>query len=172
MKHDEKWETIEKNKYQALLIGHGALVLLIGLISGVILLFAMLGGLVLWPILDIQIDFPGSVRGWKAAHVGGLTNGLLIAGVGLILTKFPLTMAKTRFIFWSFVLTGWGNTLFYWGGNLSGTRGLSIQDNAYGESNIAGVIAFIGGGSAMIFTIIATAFIGIAAFKYAKNKSY
>lgn len=169
MTENDIWQGEEKNRYQARLLGHGALVLLIGLISGVILIFSMLKGFVLWPILDIPYELPGSVRGWKAAHVGGITNGLLLMGVALAIVHLPLSYASTRFVFWSMVLTGWGNTLFYWGGNLAPSRGISVLDNDYGQSNMAGVVAFVGGGSAMLFTIISAGIIAVAAFNKARS---
>jgi hypothetical protein len=43
-----------------------------------------------------------------------------------------------------------------------------VLGNGYGESNLAGVVTFIGGGSAMLFTIISAGLIAIAAFKKAK----
>jgi hypothetical protein len=156
-------------RYQALLIGHGALVLLIGLISGLLLVFSMLGGFVLWPIMDIPYDLPGTTRGWKAAHVGGITNGLLLIGIALTLLKLPLTTRGLKLVFWSMVATGWGNTLFYWGGNLSPNRGVSFDANQYGESNIGGLIAFFGAGGPMLFTILAMAILARAAFRKAAD---
>lgn len=154
-------------RHQSLLIAHGALVLLIGLVSGLFLVFSMLGGFVLWPIMDIPYELPGTIRGWKAAHVGGITNGLLLIGIALAMVKVPLTLRGSKLVFWSLLATGWGNTLFYWGGNLSPSRGISFAANQYGESNLAGLIAFFGAGGPMLFTILAMAILARAAFKKA-----
>ena len=156
-------------RYQALLIGHGALVLLIGLVSGFFLVFSMLDGFVLWPIMDIPYEIPGTTRGWKAAHVGGITNGLLLIGVALAIVKLPLTSRGLKVIFWSLIATGWGNTLFYWGGNLSPNRGISFHANQYGESNLGGLIAFFGAGGAMLLTMVAMAILARAAFNKASD---
>ncbi|MFT5572644.1 MAG: hypothetical protein ACI9FR_001568 [Cryomorphaceae bacterium] len=161
--HSEHHELIVR--YQAKLLGHGALVLVIGLISGLMLIFSMLKGFVVWPIMDIPHELPGTVRGWKAAHVGGITNGLLIIVVALAMAKLPLTARAIKLVFWSLLATGWGNTLFYWGGNLSPNRGISFHANEYGETNFAGLIAFIGGGVPMLFTILALVILALAAFK-------
>ncbi len=163
-------EEKEMERYQALLFAHGATVLLIALICGVVLIFSMLEGIILWPFLDIPQDIPGSVRGWRAAHVGGLTNGLLLIGMGVVLTKIPMKLGVVRFVFWSFILTAWGNTIFYLAGNFSDNRGISIQSNSYGESSIAGVVAYVGGGSAMLLTISATFLVAVAAFRHARTR--
>lgn len=156
-------------RYQTLLFAHGALVLGIGLICGIVLIFSMLKGFVLWPILDIPYELPGSVRGWKAAHIGGICNGLLLIAIGVVLAKIPMSSGSSKFVFWSFIATAWGNTVFYWAGNFAANRGISAQSNAYGESDLSGVIAFVAGGSVMLFTIIATLLIALAAFRHART---
>lgn len=163
------WQKTAVERYQALLLAHGALVLLISLVAGIILIFSMLEGFIIWPFMNIPADIPGSVRGWKAAHVGGLTNGLLLIGISIVLAKVPLSFGATRFVFWSFILTGWANTLFYWAGNLAANRGVSFHSNSYGESDLAGVIAFFSGGSVMLLTIIATFLLTKGAFRLART---
>lgn len=163
------WVSRETKRLQLLLIAHGAGVLFIGLLAGFMLVFAMLEGFILWPILDIPYELPGSVRGWATAHVGGITNGLLLIGIALVFTKMPIALGKIRFMFWSFMLTGWGNTIFYWAANLSQNRGISVQSNRYGESDLAGIVAFVSGGSVMLLTTIATAMIAMAAYQHSKN---
>ena len=161
----------QTERYQVLLIGHGALVIAIGLVSGLFLIFSMLGGFILWPIMDIPYELPGTVRGWKAAHVGGIMNGMLLAGVGLAIAKLALSNRSLKLVFWSLMATGWGNTLFYWGGNFSPNRGLSVHANQYGEANIGGLIAFVGGGLPMLFTIFAMGVLAVAAFRTVRVKS-
>ena len=157
------------NRYQNLLLAHGSLVTAVGLIAGLFLVFSMLGGFVLWPVMNVPYELPGSVRGWKAAHVGGITNGLLLFGVAFAMTKLALSEKSSKFVFWSILLTGWGNTLFYWAGNLSPNRGLSMNANVYGETNLAGYMAFLGAGSVMLFTIAAMFVLAHAAFKQKNN---
>ncbi|NIB41399.1 hypothetical protein HBA55_17480 [Pseudomaricurvus alkylphenolicus] len=158
-------------RYQTLLFAHGSAVLLIGLIAALLLVFSMAGGVIAWPLLDIPTDIPGTVRGWKSTHVGGLTNGLLMIAMAIILTQVPMSARLTQFVYWSFVLTGWGNTVFYWAANFSANRGVSFHSNQYGESDLAGILAYLSGGSVMLLTIFATAVVMVASFRKARNLS-
>ena len=49
-------------------IGHGLLVLLVGLVAGVMLIFSLLDAVTLWPLPAWEVTLPGSTRGWQAAH--------------------------------------------------------------------------------------------------------
>ncbi len=169
MSHLENWEINQLKRIQGALIGHGALILFIGLVAGILLTFAMLNGIKIWPILDIPAQIPGSIHGWKAAHVGGMMNGIMMIVVAMCLSKLTMSPGKLRFIFWSFVLTGWGNTLFYWFGNLSMNRGLSVAATPYGEGDVYGTIAFVSAGSVMLLTLIASLMLMQAGFKAARN---
>ncbi len=58
------------DRLQSLLVAHGALIFLVGLIARVPFAFQILRRIELWPIpgfLDIQI--PGDYRGWRMAHL-------------------------------------------------------------------------------------------------------
>ena len=97
-------------------------------------------------------------------------NGLLLLFIGAAISQVPLTISALRFVGWSFLLTGWGNTVFYWAGNFAPNRGVSVQANGYGEASWAGTIAFFGGGSVMLLTIIATAMLMRAAYSMVNNR--
>ena len=163
------WQTEEAKRFRAALIGHGSVIMCIGLIAGIILIFSMLNGVVIWPIIDLAVDIPGSTRGWKTTHVGGLQNGMLLIGIALALPYIPMSYASQKFVFFSFVATGWGNTLFYWAGNFSQNRGLSVVGTPYGEGDIYGAIAYFAGGSVMLFTIAASLVLASGAFRLARN---
>ena len=66
---------------------------------------------------------------------------------------------------------GWGNTLFYWGGNFSSNRGLSMSNTPFREGDIAGAAAFLGGGIGMFVTFVVIAVLAKAAFKKARTFS-
>jgi len=166
----EGWEVNQLKRLQGSIIGHGALMLFVGLVAGIMLTFAMLQGIKIWPILDIPMDIPGSIGGWKAAHVGGLMNGIMLIVVALALSKVALSAASSRFMFYALVLTGWGNTIFYWFGNFSMNKGLSVGATPYGEGDIYGAIAFISAGSVMILTIIASLMLVRAGFNVARQR--
>ncbi len=147
-----------------LVIFHGMVVLFIGLVAGVMLVFSLLDAIALWPLPALEVAIPGSTRGWQAAHVGGILNGVMIAGVALLMSYLNLTGRSADWVGWGMIVTGWGNTLFYWAGNFAANRGLSAAATPYGDSDIAGVLAYLGGGVAMIFTFIAVVLLARAAW--------
>ena len=158
----------ETERLSNLVIGHAMLVLLIGLISGFGLVFSLMDAIALWPLPAIDVQIPGSTRGWQAAHVGGILNGVMMAGVALLMTRFALTGRRLNWVGWGMIATGWGNTLFYFAGNFSQNRGLSMGETPFGPGDIWGALSFIGGGSGMFFTIIATIILALAAFDKAR----
>ncbi|MFT5012337.1 MAG: hypothetical protein ACJAX5_000656 [Patiriisocius sp.] len=150
-------------------IGHAMLVLLVGLLSGLGLVFSLLDAVTLWPLPVWEVSIPGSTRGWQAAHVGGILNGVMIAGVAVLMTKLSLTGKRALWVGWGMIITGWGNTVFYWAGNLSANRGLSMTETPFGTGDIWGGLAFMGGGIAMVFAITASILLALAAFEKARG---
>ena len=148
-----------------LVIANGMTVLIIGLIAGVMLVFSMLGGVGLWPFPIWAVEVPGTVRGWSAAHVGGILNGVMLAVLAVLMTRLELEGKAAFWVGWGLIITGWANTIFYWAGNLSANRGLSVTETPYGQGDLAGALAFLGGGSGMIFAFIAVFFLAVAAWK-------
>ena len=71
-------------------IANGMSVLLIGLLAGIMLIFSLLDAVTLWPLPVWDISIPGTTRGWQAAHVGGILNGVMIGGGALIMQKLSL----------------------------------------------------------------------------------
>jgi len=121
-----------------------------GLVAGVMLVFSLLDAVNLWPFPVWQVAIPGSTRGWQAAHVGGIMNGIMLIALAFLMGKLALSSRQTALCAWGLIATGWGNTVFYWAGNLAPNRGLSMEDTPYGVADIAGAVAFLGGGVAMV----------------------
>ncbi|MEK9912033.1 MAG: hypothetical protein VW867_08210 [Gammaproteobacteria bacterium] len=144
---------------------HAILVLSIGLVAGLMLTFSLLDAVNLWPLPVWEVEIPGSDRGWAAAHVGGILNGIMLIALIQLATKLDLSDRDFRFSAWSLIITGWGNTLFYWAGNVAPNRGLSVEDTIYGGADIWGVLAFLGGGGGMFFTFFVMYLLGRAALQ-------
>jgi len=153
-----------------LVIGHGMVVLCIGLVAGVMLIFSLLDAVTLWPLPAWEVTVPGTTRGWQAAHVGGILNGVMIAGVALLMVRLGLEGRAAGWVGGGMIVTGWGNTIFYWAGNLSANRGLSVGSTPYGEGDLAGALAFFGGGIGMFFTFVAVVILARAAFAAASGR--
>jgi hypothetical protein len=163
-------ESAENDRLAYLVIGHGMAVLGIGLIAGVMLIFSLLDAVTLWPLPAWEVSIPGTTRGWQAAHVGGILNGVMIAGVALLMGRLGLTGRAAGWVGWGMIVTGWGNTIFYWAGNLSANRGLSVGSTPYGAGDLAGALAFFGGGIGMFFTFVAVIILARAAFTAASRR--
>lgn len=154
-----------------LVIANGMIVLFIGLVAGVMLIFSLLGVVTLWPLPVWEVAIPGTTRGWQAAHVGGITNGVMMAVIAIVMLKLDLSENHFKCSGWGMIIMGWGNTLFYWGGNFSTNRGLSVSNTPFGEGDIPGALAFLGGGIGMFVTFFVIAVLAKAAFKKAHTLS-
>lgn len=151
-----------------LVVLHALLVLTVGLVAGVMLVFSLLDAVNLWPFPVWEVAIPGSTRGWQAAHVGGIMNGIMLVALVLLMGKLKLTHRQYAICSWGLIVTGWGNTLFYWAGNLASNRGLSMTDTPYGAADIAGALAFLGGGGAMVVLFAIMYILAAAALRLLK----
>jgi hypothetical protein len=133
------------------MVGHGALILLVGMFAGVGLLLGLLGGVELWPGHIVALDLPGNPGAWARTHVGGMLNGMLIMLVALLLGPLGFDELRSRRMFWMLTGTGWANTLFYWAALFAPNRALTFGDNRFGPSNIA---ALVGLTPALVFVIV------------------
>ncbi|MEM8496656.1 MAG: hypothetical protein AAF542_01455 [Pseudomonadota bacterium] len=133
---------------------HAILMLTVGLIAGVMLVFSLLGAVNFWPFPIWHVDIPGSTRGWQAAHVGGILNAVMLIALATVMLKLRLFQQRLTQVSWGLIAMGWGNTVFYWAGNVSSNRGLSMADTHFGATDVAGMLAFLGGGAAMFIAFI------------------
>ena len=153
---------------QRTVIGHGMLVLLIGLVAGVFLTFSLLGAVALWPLPTWEVSIPGSTRGWVSAHVGGILNGVMMAALALLMGKLELTGSRAYWTGWGLIIVGWGNTLFYWAANFSTNRGLSPAATSLGEGGVWATLAYVGGVVGMVFAFVVVIILARAAFEAAR----
>lgn len=142
------------DRRQQRMVGHGAIVTLVALLAGFGLLISLLGGFELFPGHIVEIGIPGDSDAWARAHAGGLLNGLLVFAGAFLIYAMTLPERVAFHLSWMFVGTGYGNTIFYWGGLFAPTRALTFGDNRFGESNLAGVIGLL---PAFVFAFVAMA---------------
>jgi len=146
------------------LIQHGAIIAVIGLLSGFGMVFAILDAVHVWPLtIPYGGDIPGSEHGWRVAHVAGVMNGMLMILIGLALATVMPTLRAQVWIVWGMVYTGRGNTIFFHCANLSSNRALSAGTTKLGEPDLLGASGYLIGGSTIPFTVIAVSLIGLAA---------
>ena len=147
---------------QKKMIGHGALILFVGMLAGIGLLIGLLGGIELIPGHIIPFSIPGNTEAWVRTHIGGMMNGTLIILVGTLLSGLGFSEAAAKRMSWMLVGTGWANTLFYWAALFAPNRALSFADNKWGSSNLASIIGLV---PALLFAVISL----IAVFMLAKQ---
>jgi hypothetical protein len=112
---------------QALMIAHGALVFLVGMIAGFPFAFVLLGKIVLWPIPGaLAWTPPGEVRAWHMAHLEGILNGLTLIGVAAVGERLRLSDRRQAIVAWGLIATAWGNMIASLIGPLFGGRGLEF----------------------------------------------
>src|SRR5215470_198315 len=97
-------------RLQRLLVAHGALVFLVGLVAG--FPFALL------EIHAATLDgsntpppVPGDVRGWRMAHLEGVLNGLTCFAGAAVGPYLRLSARAYTILAWSLVVTAWGNMI-------------------------------------------------------------
>jgi hypothetical protein len=93
----------------------------------------------------------------------------MIAGAAVLMTQLSLTGKRALWVGWGMIITGWANTVFYWAGNFSANRGLSMTETPYGAGDIWGALAFLGGGAGMVFTTVAVIMLALSAFEKANG---
>ena len=141
-------------RLQRIMIGNGLLVVLAAMLSGFMLTFSLLGGFEVWPGRIIEIPLYGTVDGWVRAHSGGTMNGLLVIAVALCLPHLRLSNSMQRFTAYGFIYIAWSFTLFYWLGNASSNRALSMGPNPLGEPDTIGMLGFLPGLPSVFIVVI------------------
>ena len=127
-----------------LLVRNGLAALLVALIAGFGLVFALIGGISLSPLpVFFAWAIPGTMAGWRTVHIGMLTNGIMGIALGLLLDKVSLPAARRRFVALGTITAIWGNFAFYLFGMFAPNRGLTLGANAQGAASLAGALAFV-----------------------------
>ena len=150
------------DRLHALMVAHGALVFIVGLLAGFPFAFLLLGKITLWPIPgSIDVMMPGDVRGWRMAHLEGILNGLTLFGVAAVATRLRLTPRAQGTIAWSLIVTAWGNVIAAVVGPIFGGRGLEF---GAGAANSLMYLLFV---AAIVAVLIAMVELLLAALRSA-----
>lgn len=152
---------------QRRMFGHGAIVMIFGLVAGFGLTMSLIGGFEIFPGTIVQFDLPGDDRAWARTHVGGLMNGLLVMVGALVMWGLQIPERSARHLYWMLIGTGYANTIFYWAGMLAPNRAVSFGDNPLGPANLASVVGLL---PAFVFAFVAiAAMVMIAVHAFAKQ---
>ena len=131
------------------LIFHGAIIILIGLFSG----------LIYWQMI-IRKKSPEVIHVWQMAHVFLVIEGMFIVIMGPVIPHLALNGLAVRIFVWMMVSSGYGFSWAFIGGAWKGYRGLTPKP--YGLNTILFLGHFIGMGGSLI---------GVAMVIYASLKA-
>lgn len=115
------------DRLQRLMIAHGALVFLVGMVVGFPFGFAILAETA--PNTS-GWQPPGDVRGWRMAHLEGVLNGLTLIAVAAVGDKLRLSARLGAVVAWGLIITSWGNMSASVIGPIFGGRGLEFGGDA------------------------------------------
>lgn len=108
-------------RHHSLLIGHGAIVFILGLAAGVPFLWALdavaAGG------RAVEAE---ALRAWRMAHLEGTLNGMMMIAVAAAAKQLTLSDGRSSIITWGLIATGWGNILASFVSGMTGGRGLAF----------------------------------------------
>lgn len=138
------------------LVKHGLAAVLVAMFAGFMLMYSLLGAISLSPLpIFIETAMPGTTDGWRVVHVGMLMNGMMAILLGGCLRWLSLQGGSAALVSWCTVITVWANAVFYLFRMFAPNRGLSVQANRLGDTNFAGVMAYLPGFMAVITLLIA-----------------
>ena len=156
-------------RLERIMIANGLLVVLVAMLSGFMLMFTLLGGIEVWPGTIIPLPLYGTSEGWVRAHTGGTLNGVLVILIALVLPKLRLSPFMQRFTAYGFIYIAWSFTVFYWLGNASSNRALSMGDSPLGKADIIGLIGFLPGVPSVILVVVLLAVVAKAVLSSGKE---
>lgn len=146
------------------MIGHGAIVIFLGLACGFGLVMSLIGGFEIIPGKILEFTLFGDSGAWARAHVGGLLNGIFIIAVAVAAHLLVVSESTSKHLQWMMIGTGYANTAFYWGALLSQNRALTFGDNQFGAANLASVLGLLPALIFAVVTMVAMVLLARAAF--------
>ena len=132
-------------RLQSLMIANAGLVLLLGMLAGLPFAFNLIGKIELWPVpFSLNVQIPGTERGWRAAHIGNIMNGTMLLAVAAVFHRLTLSPGARRAVAWGLIATVWGNAVFYVvAACMTEGRGLTFGANRFGGGDWANSIGFL-----------------------------
>lgn len=144
-------------RLQGHMIGHGMLILCLGLLAG-------------FPLATSLLEGAGHPERWRAAHTGNITNGLMLLAAAWCVSRLSLSPGALRFVGWGLIVSVWGNFVFYLGAALGASgRGLSFGPNRFGGGDLLSQITFLGPLPGALIAPAALLVLAWAAFKLSRS---
>ncbi len=137
------------NQFAIQLTLHGAIVLLVGLLTGIPYGYAI-----------TRKEDENKVRAWRVAHSGLAMGGTTMIAISAVLSNLKLDPIFNYTLVWSMVVSGYGFCIALPYGAWVGHRGLSIagpsQNKVVYVGNIVGAIGSLIGTLILIFACLNT----------------
>jgi len=108
------WSVALNPRIRASLVFHGAVVVMLGLLTGFPHALVLTGQLV------------GEERAWRMAHLEGLLNGMLMMLAGAAGGSLALSVNQERWLLWALAAAAYGNVIASVFGASFGVRGLAL----------------------------------------------
>jgi hypothetical protein len=139
----ENGHGIEK-RTQALLFLNGLGLFVVGIVFGWAWFFHLVEAIVLWPVMDIDIQVPGDSRAYRMGHMEAITQGLLLMALAVGGQFMRLSKREFKWLFWTAVVTAWLFTLPAMANTFFGTRGLAFGGGPF-KATLANDVIYLFG---------------------------
>jgi styrene-oxide isomerase len=143
------------------MVGHGALMILAGLIGGLFLNAFLVGGYEAAGKI-VPSELRGTEHTWQNTHTGPLLNGLMVICLGLGLPFVGLKDKFARIVATLVVLDGWANVGFYFFAVFAENRALAFIDSRMGHVD---VFSWLARGPAVLFGTLLMIALVVIGFK-------
>lgn len=134
---------IEK-RTQALFFMNGLGLFVVGILFGWAWFFHLVEAIVLWPVIDIDVQVPGDSRAYRMGHMEAITQGLLLMALAFGGQFMLLSKREFKWLFWTALTTAWLFTLPAMANTFFGTRGLAFGGGPFKASLANDVIYLFG----------------------------
>ncbi len=125
------------------MIKHGIAAMIVALMAGMGLIFAMIGGISLSPLpMFFEWQIPGTTQGWRSLHIGMLMNGLMAILLGVAARFLVVSNLSAAIVSWGTIVAVWGNFCFYLFGMFAPNHGVTLHSNRLGDASLPGNLAF------------------------------
>lgn len=152
-------------RQRQVLILHGVGLLIGSVVVGWFFFFFLLKAVVLWPVLpSMPVEIPGDERGWRMAHMEGITHGLLLLALGAVGGRLRLSPRAARWLQGSAIVQAWLFFLPASFGPLVGARGLAFGGGPFGAS-LANDLMYLAGWPAVIAVHVMLVLLAIGAWR-------
>lgn len=152
-------------RQRQVLIVNGVALLVGSVLVGWVFFFFLLKQVVLWPVVpSVPVEIPGDERGWRMAHMEGITHGLLLLALGAIGGRLHLGPRAARWLQWSALVQAWLFFLPSAFGPLAGVRGLAFGGGPFG-GGVANDLMYVSGWPAVIAVHVMLVLLAIGAVR-------